>query len=188
VILLGVSDILEDAATPEPVDAGDNGAPPGDFDSRYRAFENGDLNNDEILDLADAAVRLGRTAQLKTLLSFTPTTGGQDIKRKYFLAEYYLEEDDPLSALVVLKSVDLGALDREERKTFMLKHAYCCQQLGQFDAAHGVYLKILSENPGFSEAEHMARVAYERHVASSASDPVLQKVTRLRSEREEEEL
>ena len=88
---------------------------------------------------------------------------------------------------MVLKTVDLGSLDREQRKTFMLKHAYCYQQLSQFDAAHGVYLKILSENPDFAEAEHMAKVAYERHVASSASDPVLQKVTRLRSEREEEE-
>jgi tetratricopeptide (TPR) repeat protein len=192
VILLGVSDIVEDeydgdAPRAEAADEKHDDPPANDFDSLWRRFENGDLGNDEILELADSAIRLGKTKQLKALLTFTPTTTAQDTRRKYYLAEYYLEEDDPLNAIVLLKTVDLNGLTREERKTFMLKHAYCYQQLNQFDAAHGMYLKILSENPDFSEAEHMARVAYERHIASSTSDTVLQKVTRLQSESEEEE-
>lgn len=159
-----------------------------DFDELYKAFENGDLGNREILDLIKRASQYGRIKEMKKLLGFRPKNVGQDIKRKYYLAEYYLRDDQPLSALVILKSVHLNGLSKEQRITFLLKIAYCYQQLSRFDAAHSVYLKIMAEDPDFAVAEDMAKINYQKYLQSSAGGaPILEKVTTLDKVVKEEE-
>jgi tetratricopeptide (TPR) repeat protein len=195
VILLGSSDVMDDAVSDEPAQTPQSPpAPPSvpddpdNFETRYRAFENGDLDNNEIIDLVEKAAKQGKMGEMKNLLAFKPKNVAQEVKRKYYLAEYYLHEDQPLSALVILKTVNLNALSKDERKAFLLKNAYCYQQLNRFDAAHSAYLKIMSEDPNFSAAEHMAKVNYEKHLQSSASGgPVLEKVSTLHKTGKEEE-
>jgi tetratricopeptide (TPR) repeat protein len=195
VILLGVSDLPEEEVRDVAESAkGQPGATmdveeADDFASRYEGFENGDLDNNEIIELVEKAARMGKVDEMKKLLSFKPENLAQEVKRKYYLSEYYLHEDQPLSALVILKTVNLNGLSKEERKAFLLKNAYCYQQLNRFDAAHSAYLKIMSEDPNFSAAEHMAKVNYEKHLQSSASGgPVLEKVSTLhKTDKKEEE-
>jgi tetratricopeptide (TPR) repeat protein len=186
-ILLGMSDILGDDEG-----AGETGeettSEAADFDSRCRAFANGDLDNDEVLALIERAARSGRMDAMKKLLEFKPDNLAQEVKRKYYLTEYYLREDQPLSALVVLKTVNINGLGKEERKGFLLKHAYCYQQLNQFDAAQSAYLRIMSEYPEDRAVEDMAKACYQRYLQSSeSSGPVLEKVGSLGTPDEEEE-
>ncbi|MBP2680143.1 MAG: hypothetical protein H6Q78_6 [Candidatus Krumholzibacteriota bacterium] len=151
-----------------------------DFDSLYRAALDGRLDHARMLDAAGRALEEGRMEEMKRLLSFDPANLGEDIARKYQLARYYLEKDQPLPALVALKTVLLNSLGREERREFMLRIAECYRGLHNFDAAHGVYLRIMTENPGLPEAEALARANYARYVESeTGSAAALEKTTTL---------
>jgi tetratricopeptide (TPR) repeat protein len=182
-ILLGISDVpQEEGDDDETVD----NVP--DFASRFASFENGDLDNNEIIDLVEEAARSGRMPAMKKLLEFRPDNLAQEIERKYYLAEYYLHDDQPLSALIILRTVNINGLSKEQRKAFLLRYAYCYQQLNRFDAAQSTYLRIMSEYPEFSAAEHMANVCYQRYLQSSASrGAVLEKVGSLGTPDKEEE-
>ncbi len=117
---------------------------------------------------------------MKRLLSFDPVNLGEDVARKYHLARYYLEEDRPLPALVALRTVHLNSLSREERKDFMLRIAECYRALHNFEAAHGVYLRIMTEHPGVPEAETLARANYARYIETAmGAAAALEKTTTL---------
>jgi tetratricopeptide (TPR) repeat protein len=153
---------------------------PEDFDSLYRAFLNGTLDRGRVLDLAGQAFDEGRMIEMKRLLAFEPANLGEDIARKYQLARYYLAMDRPMSALVALKTVQLGALSREERKTFLLRIADCYRKLHNHEAAHGVYLRIMSDHPGDPAVEAVAKTNYSRYVeAAAGAAPALEKLTDL---------
>jgi hypothetical protein len=118
--------------------------------------------------------------EMKRLLAFEPANLGEDIARKFQLARYYLAEDQPLPALVALRAVHLNSLGRDERKDFMLRIAECYGALHNFDAAHGVYLRIMTEHPGLPDVEHMARSNYARYIETAAGIPAaLEKTTTL---------
>ena len=186
-ILLGISDIPpDDEDTDTEAMAGEK----ADFESRFAAFESGGLDNNDILELVEDAARSARMLAMKTLLEFKPENPAQEMKRKYYLAEYYLHEDQPLSALMMLRTVNISGLSKEERKAFLLRYAHCYQQLNRFDDAQSTYLRIMDEYPEFSAAEHMAKACYQRYLQSSTSrGPVLEKVSSLGThDNEEEEL
>ncbi|MDH3216631.1 MAG: hypothetical protein OEN01_10100 [Candidatus Krumholzibacteria bacterium] len=196
VILLGTSDIdVEADYSPElgqPANgvetSNDDRTATEDFETRYKKFEHGDLDNHAIIDLIEEAMKLEKTGEMKTLLTFKPQNIAQEIKRKYYLAEYYLSLDQALSALVILKTVPLNALSKEERRDFLLRIAYSYRQLHRFDAAHSVYLRIMSEDPDSAEVERLARANYHRYLRSSTADnPVLEKVSTLQGVANKEE-
>jgi tetratricopeptide (TPR) repeat protein len=148
------------------------------FDSLYRAFLAGRLDHARMLEAASLALDERRMDETKRLLSFEPSNLGEDIARKYHLARYHLEEDRPLPALVALRTVHLGSLSREERKDFMLRIAECYRALHNFEAAHGVYLRIMADHPGLPEAEVLARANYARYIETAAgAAPALEKTT-----------
>ena len=154
--------------------------PVGDFDEFYGRFKKGALAHARIFDLLECAQRLGKTAEMKEILSFNPENMDEEIRRKYYLAEYYLDTNSPLAALIILRTIHVAGLSRKRRSKFLLKIAYCYQALHQFDAAHSVYLRILSEDPDFADAERLARLNYGRYLAYlSGGVPVLEKVTLL---------
>jgi tetratricopeptide (TPR) repeat protein len=158
---------------PEPVE-------PPDFESLYRAYLDGRLDRRRIVETAALALDEGRTEESMRLLSFEPANLGEEIARKYQLARYYLSVDQPLPALVALRTVHLNSLSREERKDFLLRIAECYRALHNFDAAHGVYLRIMSEHPGLSEVESLARSNYARYVESAlGAAAALEKTTTL---------
>ena len=153
---------------------------PRDFDSLYRAFLDGRLDHNRILEVAERAFDESRMDEMKRLLAFEPANLGEDIARKFQLARYYLAEDQPLPALVALRAVHLNSLGRDERKDFMLRIAECYGALHNFDAAHGVYLRIMTEHPGLPDVEHMARSNYARYIETAAGIPAaLEKTTTL---------
>jgi tetratricopeptide (TPR) repeat protein len=132
------------------------------------------------IELVEAAYNENRMTEMKRLLDFEPANLGEDIARKHQLARYYLAMDRPLSALVALKSVQPGALSKEEKKTFMLLIAQSYRGLHNFEAAHGVYLRIMSEHPGDGDIEIVARANYGRYIeAAAGAVPTLEKLTNL---------
>jgi tetratricopeptide (TPR) repeat protein len=141
---------------------------PGDFDSLYRAFTAGRLERTRIVEAAERALDENRMKEMKEILSFEPANLGEEMSRKYMLARYYLAMDRPIDALVILRSVHLGALSREQRKNFMLRIADCYRALHNFEAAHSVFLRILGDNPGSPDVERMAKSNYARYIEAAA--------------------
>jgi tetratricopeptide (TPR) repeat protein len=141
---------------------------PRDFDSLCQLILDGRLDRSRILEVVDRAFEEGRMEEMKKLLSFEPATLGEDIARKYQLARYYLAKDQPMPALVALKTVPLNRLGREERKDFLLRIADCYRALHNFEAAHGVYLRIMSEYPGLSDVQSIAQSNYDKYIETAA--------------------
>jgi hypothetical protein len=153
---------------------------PDDFDSLYRAFLDGSLDRGRTIEVVERAFDEDRMDEMKRLLAFEPATLGEEIARKYQLARYYLAMERPVSALVALRTVQLGALSKEENKTFLLRIAECYRRLHNFQAAHGIYLRVLSEFPGDPTAEAAARTNYAMYIESAAGAALtLEKLTNL---------
>ncbi len=167
--------------TQEAVEAADEPADlPRDFDSLYQLFLDGKLPRERVLDVTARACNEGRLEEMKKLLSFETATIGEDIARKFQLARYYLAKDQPMAALIALKAVHLNALGKEERKDFLLRTAECYRGLHNFEAAHSVYLRIMSEYPGLSDVERIARANYDKYVETAAGTALaLEKTTDL---------
>jgi tetratricopeptide (TPR) repeat protein len=151
---------------------------PPDFDSLYQSFIAGRLDHGRMLEAAGRALDEARMKEMKEILAFEPSNLGEDVSRKYMLAAYYLAVERPLQALVVLRSVHLNALGREERKNFMLRIAQCYRELHNFEAAHSVFLRILGDHPGSEDVERMAKSNYARYIeAAAGAVPALEKVS-----------
>jgi len=163
----------------EPVEAPDEPVGlPQDFDSLYQLFLDGKLDRGRNLEMVARAFEGGRLEQMKKLLSFEPATLGEDIARKFQLARYYLAKDQPMPALVALKTVHLNALGKEERKDFLLRIADCYRALHNFEAAHSVYLRIMSEYPGLSDVQLIAQSNYDKYLEAAAGNALaLEKTT-----------
>lgn len=132
----------------------------------------------DVLLLLERAHREGRWEEMKSLLRFHPANIGEDIKRKFHLAGYYLDIGQALTALIVLRTVNASGLGREERRAFLMRLANCYRTLNRFDAAHGVYLRMMSEEEDFPKLEQIARNNYQQYVDQLADDAlVLEKVT-----------
>ncbi len=173
----GMTGTTEPAGPAEPVESPEI---PGDFDSLYRAFTAGRLDRTRIVEAAERALDENRMKEMKEILSFEPANLGEDLSRKYMLARYYLALDRPIHALVVLRSVHLGALSREERKNFMLRIADCYRALHNFEAAHSVFLRILGDHPATPDVERMAKSNYARYIeAAAGAVTALEKVSTL---------
>jgi hypothetical protein len=167
----------EDAVIELPDDPSDSG---GDFDSRYQSFLDGNLDGSSALELIDEALITCRWDEMRNILRFQPSNLGEETRRKRYLAEYYLAADRPLPALITLKSISFPGLDKSERKEIMLRVAACYEAMFNFEAAHGVYLRIIGEHPGTSGIEHKATTNYEKYVQKIAgAAPILEKVTSL---------
>lgn len=153
---------------------------PRDFDSLYNAFLEGTLDRGLILGVIERAFDEDRMDEMKRLLAIEPANLGEEIGRKYQLARYYLATGRPMPALVALKSVQLGALSKEERKAFFLRIAECYRELHNYEAAHGVYLRLMSERPGDADAEGAARMNYAKYMeAAAGAAPTLEKLSNL---------
>lgn len=151
-----------------------------DFDSLYRAYLDGRLDHARTIEAAGRAFEERRMKEMKRLLSFEPANLGEDIARKYHLARYFIEEERPLNALVALRTINLNSLGKDERKDFLLRIAECYAALHNFEAAHGVYLRIMTEHPGLPEAETLARANYARYIDTAAgAAAALEKTTTL---------
>lgn len=182
-----------DSAEPGPAEPGPD-APARDLDREETVADLPDIAPSDLapesaqtapepvrpLDLAETAYEEGRLADMKRLLDFEPANLAEDVARKHQLARYYLGVGLPLAALIALKSVQPGALSRSEKKTFMLLVAQCYKQLHNFEAAHGVYLRIMNEHPGDRGVEAAARANYTRYVEAAAGAALtLEKLTNL---------
>ncbi|UCG50576.1 MAG: hypothetical protein JSW58_10230 [Candidatus Latescibacterota bacterium] len=153
---------------------------PADFDSLYKDFEHGRLQSGQILDLISEAERTDRLEEMKTLLGFEPANLAEEFTRKCYLAKYYLALDRPLPALVVLKAVNPGGLSKEEQKELFLRMAECYQRMHNYEAAHSVFLRVVSDHPDIETIDKMAKLNYEKYLrAVSGEAPVLEKLTSL---------
>ena len=154
--------------------------PPKDLDSLFEMFTGGRLDNRAALELIERALAAGRLDEMRTVLSFAPANIGEDVERKRLLAEYYLEIEKPLSALVALKTVNVNALDKDGRNKHLSRIAACYRALQNFEAAHSVYLRLLSDNPAAAEIERMAACNYDDYLRSvTGCAPALEKVSSL---------
>lgn len=151
---------------------------PDSFETLLASFERGELERERIFDLIDSAFTAGEMPTVKRLLNFRPENMGEEIKRKFYLAEYYESSNQPLNALLILKTMSLKGLGKDERKVLLLKIAHCYEALGVYEAANGAYLRIISENPDSDAVENAARKNYERYLRLvSGGAPALEKVT-----------
>jgi tetratricopeptide (TPR) repeat protein len=138
------------------------------------------LNGNGYLELAEQALNKGALDEAKEHLAFDPANLAEEIRRKYLLAAYYLAAERPIQALVVLRSVQLIGLSRDEKKDYLLRIAECYQRLHNFEAAHSVFLRIMADHPDVEMAEHMAKVNYERYLRKiCGEESVLEKITSL---------
>jgi len=151
---------------------------PNSFEGQFSKFKRSALTNAEVLELIKTAHRDGHWQEMKSLLAFQPANIGEDVKRKFHLAGYYLDLGQALAALVVIRTVNVTGLGREERRAFLLRLANCYRALNRFDAAHSVYLRMMSEEEDFPKLEEIARSNYRQYVDQLAADaPVLEKIT-----------
>lgn len=161
----------EEPPEPEPVD---------EYESLKNEFEGGSLRGANALRLVELASDRNDLDAVRRFLHFEPDNVAQEIARKQYLAEYYVRCDEPLSALIILKTLHLGALGREQRRVVLLTIAYCFRMLNRFDAAQSVYLRMLGEDGDLEEAERMARANYENYLKeTTGAAPVLEKVLTL---------
>ncbi|NIM20690.1 MAG: hypothetical protein GTO51_10760 [Candidatus Latescibacteria bacterium] len=150
------------------------------FDSTYKLFLEGSLDNTTILDLAETAIDLGRFKEAKALLTMSPKTREEAAKRILRLADYYSYLDKPLPALVALKSIDLTILPYKEKREFLTKIASCYRELKMYDAAHSVCLQLMNEYPSCPDIEKLARRNYQDYLNECCEGaPVLEKVSLL---------
>jgi tetratricopeptide (TPR) repeat protein len=153
---------------------------PRDFDALFELFSGGQLDNLAAIELVERALALGRLEEMKSALMFIPANIGEDIQRKRLLAEYYLEIEKPLPALIALKTINISALDKDQRKQHLSRIAVCYRALQNFEAAHSVYLRLLSENPATADLEQTAACNYDEYLRSvTGSAPALEKISSL---------
>lgn len=153
---------------------------PKDFETLYQMFSEGRIDNPAAIELIERALCEGRLEEMKTVLAFTPANIGEDMARRRLLADYYLEIERPLSALIALKSINMNGLSKEERIAHLTSIATCYRALHNFEAAHSVFLRLLSEQPGAADIERMAESNYELYLQSvTGSAPSLEKVSSL---------
>jgi thioredoxin-like negative regulator of GroEL len=124
----------------------------------------GKMDNDVILDQIDAAIDQGRFDEAKSLLDFRPVTIREEVKRILRLADYYYCSDQPLSALIALKSFDPNALNRQEKRDYMIKMATCYRALKQFEAAHCVLINLMNDEPSDTQLVSLAKANYEDYL------------------------
>jgi tetratricopeptide (TPR) repeat protein len=149
-----------------------------DFDALFERFERDELTHEQIMELIELGMKLRRVDATRRLFAFTPDNMAEEIRRKFLLAEFYLEADTPLVALIILRTVSLATLGREERRNALLKIAYCYQCLQQYEAAYAVYLRILGEDPNVSMVEQLARLNYGRYLSYvSGGATALERIT-----------
>jgi tetratricopeptide (TPR) repeat protein len=154
-----------------------------DFASRLERFERGGMENAEILRLVEEACHKGEFETMKTLLSFHPQTISEEVSRRFYLAEYYLNDSRALNALMILKTININGLAKEERKRILHKIANCYQELNMYEAAHSTFLRLLSEDPALGDVERLARWNYHRYMRQIAGKaPVLEKITSIKDD------
>jgi hypothetical protein len=161
----------------EPMPATESARAGTDFDSLYRDYKNGNLDNDAILDLIERAFNRGRLDEAKALLDFRPVTIRQEVQRILRLADYYIYTDRPLPALIALKSFDCDSLNREERRDHLTKLAACYRALKMFEAAHGVLINLMIDEPSNSRLAFLAKANYEDYLQERCEEAlILEKV------------
>jgi len=153
-------------------------APPEPVESPMEAYA-GPTEQDPI-ELSEIAYREDRLAEMKKHLDFEPANLGEEVARKRQLGRYYLAVGQPLFALIALKSVQPGALGKAETRTFQLLLAESYSQLHNYEAAHAVYLRMLSDHPADPIVELSAKANYAKYLGAAAgAAPALEKQTTL---------
>lgn len=135
-----------------------------DFSSRFQDSKNGELDNDAILDSIEAALDRGRLDEAKSLLDFHPVTIREEVKRILCLADYYLYLDQPLPALIALKSFDTNALNRREKRDYLTRMAASYRALKMFEAAHCTYIRLMNDEPSDTQLALLAKTNYEDYL------------------------
>lgn len=155
--------------------------PPRDeYETLSESFARGELKGADALRLSELAVERGDTEAARCYLDFEPENVGQEITRKQLLAEYYVRVDRPQSALIILKTIHLDTLGREQKQRLLLLIAYCYKMLNRFDAAQSVYLRLLGEGIDSAAIEQMAEANRHRYLNEiTGAAPVLEKVLTL---------
>ena len=81
---------------------------------------------------------------------------------------------------MTLKTVNLNGLSRDQRREYLTRIAVCYRALHNFEAAHSMFLRLLSEQPGSADVERMAEFNYEQYLQSvTGAAPTLEKVSSL---------
>lgn len=120
------------------------------------------------LDLARLAISAGEFKVAREALTFSGGSLGVEALRRFLLARSYADDDRPHLAAAVLRSVALDDVsDGDVRRDVMYLQARCNEQLGQTGMAHALYLRVLSEFPGYKDAFERARDTYQRHLETS---------------------
>lgn len=164
--------------TEEPEEKKPTEKPAANFDEQLRLFKNNKLGPDEALVLAERALIADRLDDMKELLTLKPETERQTLKHKVCVADYHMATERPMNALHILEAIQIDELSGEARKDCLIRLAACYQSFSRFEAAQRTYLKLISENPGFDGAEHMAKTNYRKYLQEIADGAmVLEKVT-----------
>jgi tetratricopeptide (TPR) repeat protein len=137
----------------------------------------GRLDNEAILNHIETAIDEGRFDEAKSLLDFKPVTIREEVSRILCLADYYFYTDQPLSALIALKSFDCNALTREEKRDHLTSMAACYRALKLFEAAHSVYINLMNDEPSNAHLVSLAKANYIDYLKERCEEAlVLEKI------------
>ncbi|GEM_PF-4336691 len=150
--------------------------PDNSFNQSLREFEEGKLNNEQILDLTEKALINGRNSEVEALLKHTFDSNKDDSKRKLFLARYHMKGDSPLEALIVLKSISLDGLPRGQRRDILSRIAACYRILHLYEAAQAALLALTCDYPSDAALESLIKLNYTDYLKEqSGAEVVLEK-------------
>jgi len=149
------------------------------FDARFDKYLGGRLDNDSVLELITDGLQRNMLDEVRELLHFEPHNDYEETARKQRLVDYYMAVDRPSTALELIETLDLKALDSNDTRAVLTKKAVCQKLINDFEGANDTYLKIKREFPS-PEADKMAKQNYERYLEDQCGKAlVLEKTTSL---------
>ncbi|MFQ5599142.1 MAG: tetratricopeptide repeat protein [Candidatus Krumholzibacteriia bacterium] len=117
------------------------------------------------LELARLSLISREFTAAREALNFAGDSPTIEATRRFLLARSYADEDQPHLAAAVVRSIELDDVgDGELRRNVLYLQAGCNEQLGQFGEAHALYLRLVSEFPGFKDTHERARATYQQHL------------------------
>jgi hypothetical protein len=167
-------------AEPEPGTAEDEPSVPPSFDERFDRFQEGGLDDDDVVELMEEAVGRHDVDALERLFARAPHDGGHDARRGLCEVELQLMRARPGAGLDTLKRLRGADLDEEQRKSIWVKTVECQRMQRDYDAAHLTLVQLVKLYPDCPEVDRLAKQNYKEYLENHCTDaPVLEKVTSL---------
>jgi hypothetical protein len=150
-----------------------------EFAARFERFLDGELENDEIINLVTDALDGGHYQEARELLHFTPRNDNEELARKRHLADYYLAVDQPATALDIIQSLQIDSLPEDDRRDLLMKQASCYNGLNDLENARVIYKAVAKQFPS-DQIDALKKRTDERIKQHKRGDAlVLEKTTSL---------